>query len=226
MEKITWGIIGCGDVAEVKSGPGFQKAPNSTLLAVMRRDGIKAKDFAERHQVPQWSDDADDLLQSDQINAIYIATPPSTHFDYTVKALNAGKHVYLEKPMALSSLEARDICEAVALSENKLTLAHYRRMLPAFLKVKELIDKSAIGKVLLADVQILQPQKSNIIADTEESWRLDPNISGGGYFYDIGPHQIDLMRYFFGAFARIEGLSGMAGSEPLGGRHCKWYNGF
>ncbi len=215
MEIIKWGIIGCGDVAELKSGPAFQKIPSSELLAVMRRNIHKVEDFALRHEVPIWSNNAEDLLNNKEINALYIATPPSTHLKYALEALHSGKNVYLEKPMALTANEAGSIVEAVAQTNCKLTVAHYRRRLPAFVKVKELIEQNSIGKVLFADVQILQPKKSNMIADTEKNWRLNPEISGGGYFYDIAPHQIDLMYHYFGAFDKIEGFSSSENNKGL-----------
>lgn len=207
VKKIKWGILGCGDVAEVKSGPAFQKIPNSELVAVMRRDGAKAKDFALRHQVPNWYDNADDLLKDNNIDAVYIATPPSSHLQYALKALNAGKHVYLEKPMVLNTEEAVKICEAVKKSKNKLTVAHYRRRLPAFLRVKELLDSGAIGDVRFADIQVLQAAGTNMIARSDTNWRVDPSISGGGYFYDIAPHQIDLMCHYFGEYSSSSGYS-------------------
>ena len=215
MKLIKWGIIGCGDVAEVKSGPAFNKTENSELIGVMRRNGVKAKDFAQRHNVSFWTDNADDLLNNDDINSIYIATPPSTHLEYALKALSLHKNVYLEKPMALTSKEAEIIGEAVKSSRGKLSVAHYRRKLPAFIKVKELIDENAIGKILIADIQILQPKKSKLIANSEENWRLDPQVSGGGLFYDIAPHQIDLMYHYFGAFKNISGLSTSSTSEMV-----------
>lgn len=207
MEKVIWGIIGCGDVAEVKSGPAFQKAPNSQLYAVMRRNAEKAKDFALRHQVPLWYDRADDLLANPEINAVYIATPPSTHLELALEALRAGKHVYLEKPMTLNSREAEVLVEAVRTSDRKLSVAHYRRKLPAFLKVKELLEKEAIGAVRFADVKILQSEKPSLVANSEENWRVDPEVSGGGYFHDLAPHQLDLMVHFFGEPAKAEGFS-------------------
>lgn len=208
MKTVSWGIIGCGDVAEVKSGPAFQKAGNSALVAVMRRNGEKAKDFALRHRVPEWYDNAELLLKHPEINAVYIATPPDSHLKYTLQALEAGKDVYLEKPMTMSAKEAKALCEAVKSGSNKLTVAHYRRRLPAFIKVKELLDNQAIGKIRFADIQILQPPKSGIIAKSEVSWRTDPAVSGGGYFHDIAPHQIDLMVHFFGEYQDAAGFSG------------------
>jgi predicted dehydrogenase len=205
--KISWGILGCGDVAEVKSGPAFQKCENSQLLAVMRRNSAKAEDFARRHHVPLWYDDADELLQNKDINAVYIATPPASHLEYTLKAIKAGKDIYLEKPMTRTADEAQQILNALAKSNVKLTVAHYRRRLAAFLKVKELLKKNLIGNVRFAKIEILQPLKSDIIVETDENWRVDPELSGGGYFYDLAPHQLDLMADFFGPFESVQGFS-------------------
>lgn len=207
MEKVKWGIIGCGDVAEIKSGPAFQRSGNSQLLAVMRRNSQKARDFAERHEVSLWYDDVDKLLENKEINAVYIATPPASHLEITLKGIRAGKDIYLEKPMALDQNEALKIVEALKHTQVKLTIAHYRRTLPAFLKVKELLMKEIIGAVRLVDVQVLQPLHSDIVSDTEKNWRIDPAISGGGYFHDLAPHQIDLMYYFLGNYDHAEGFS-------------------
>ncbi|MEM9832786.1 MAG: Gfo/Idh/MocA family oxidoreductase [Bacteroidota bacterium] len=197
-KTIRWGIIGVGDVAEVKSGPAFQKVANSELVAVMRRNAEKASDFARRHQVPEWYNDATKMLEQADINAVYIATPPDSHLEYALMALEAGKDVYLEKPMAMSVEECQTINKAVAQSERKLVVAHYRRALPAFQKVKTLLEEGAIGTPKLALLRILQPAKSSIIAQTETNWRVQPEVSGGGLFHDIAPHQIDLMLNYFG----------------------------
>src|SRR3954452_10240835 len=101
MRTIRWGIIGCGDVTEVKSGPGFQKATGSALVAVMRRDGDKARDYARRHGVARAYDNADDLIQDPEVDAVYIAPPPSSHADLALRTSAAGKPCLVEKPMAL-----------------------------------------------------------------------------------------------------------------------------
>ena len=207
MHTVTWGIIGCGDVAEVKSGPAFQKIKNSEIVAVMRRDGKKAAAFAKRHQVPSWYDNAQELLENPTINSIYVATPPSTHLEYAVRALEAGKNVYLEKPMALSAAEAREIIYASKNTLGKITIAHYRRCLPSFSKVKELLDQKSIGDIRFVDLKLLQATDSGIIANTEDNWRLNPQISGGGYFHDLAPHQLDMMYYLFGDIAAYHGFS-------------------
>ncbi|MFK8060022.1 MAG: Gfo/Idh/MocA family protein [Polaribacter sp.] len=206
MNSINWGIIGCGDVTEVKSGPAFQKVNNSNLIAVMRRNGTKAKDFAERHKVPFWYDSVEDILNHPEINAIYIATPPSTHLEIAKQCLAANKFVYLEKPITINVNEAEQL-QQIVTENNKLVVAHYRRNLPAFQKVKELLDTNKIGKILLVDIQILQSKFNNIITKTEDHWRIKPEISGGGYFHDIGPHQIDLMYHYFGEIKNAQGFS-------------------
>src|SRR6185503_6177623 len=125
MEKIKWGIIGCGDVTEVKSGPAFNKVANSELVAVMRRDAEKAKDYANRHKVPKWYSDADKLINDPEINAIYIATPPSSHEEYTLAAIQAGKQVYVEKPMTVTASSALKMAKAAEENNIKLVVAHY-----------------------------------------------------------------------------------------------------
>ncbi|WP_199118484.1 Gfo/Idh/MocA family protein [Pedobacter sp. ASV28] len=207
MNEIKWGIIGCGDVTEVKSGPAFNKVPHSQLVAVMRRDAHKAADYAKRHHVPKWYSRATDLIHDPEVNAIYIATPPLQHEAYTITALAAGKPVYVEKPMAIDSASAKRMTEASNQYGVKLTIAHYRRAQPLFLKIKSLLEEKIIGDVLFVDLKMLQPKASNIIANTAENWRLNPAISGGGLFHDLAPHQLDLMLYYFGQVQHFNGLS-------------------
>lgn len=207
MEEINWGIIGCGDVTEVKSGPAFNKVPNSRLIAVMRRDAEKAKDYATRHKVPKWYVNADELINDPAINAIYIATPPSSHTEYALKAIAAGKSVYVEKPMALSYIDGKQMVDAANANGVKLVIAHYRRQQPFFLKIKSLIDKNSIGNIRLVNLSFLQPSNNDVIAKSTVNWRIDPSISGGGLFHDMAPHQLDLMLYFFGEVERFSGLS-------------------
>ncbi len=203
MNKITWGIIGCGDVTEVKSGPAFNLVPNSELAAVMRRDGAKAADYAQRHHVRKWYSNASDLINDDEINAVYIATPPAYHEAYTLEAFNAGKPVYVEKPMALDSAECTRMMEAAEKYSCKLSVAHYRRAQPKFLKILSLLKEKAIGDIVSADIHFSQAYQPG----TENTWRTNPAISGGGLFHDLAPHQLDLMLYFFGRPLMTEGNS-------------------
>ena len=208
MKKINWGIIGCGDVTEVKSGPAFNKVANSALVAVMRRDAVKAEDYARRHGVPRWYADADELINDPEVNAIYIATPPSSHEEYTLAAINAGKHVYVEKPMANNFGAACRMADAAAAKNSKLVVAHYRREQPRFKKIKELIRDKAIGEVLLTRLELSKrPLTTEEMADPKTAWRVDPAIAGGGLFHDLAPHQLDLMYYFFGPVQKVTGIA-------------------
>ena len=206
-EIINWGIIGCGDVTEVKSGPAFSKAPHSKLVAVMRRNAEKAKDYAMRHGVPKWYSDATALINDPAVNAIYVATPPLQHEAYAIQALQAGKPVYVEKPMALNAAAAEQMKQASEATGAPLCVAHYRRQQPLFLHIKSLIESGAIGTVRLVNLQFFQPHNNNVIAQTDEAWRTNPAVSGGGLFHDLAPHQLDLMLYFFGQPLSANGIS-------------------
>ncbi|TXK48892.1 Gfo/Idh/MocA family oxidoreductase [Pontibacter qinzhouensis] len=204
MQTIRWGIIGCGDVTEVKSGPAFQKIQHSELVAVMRRNGAKAQDYAQRHQVPTWYDKAEDLINDPKVDAVYIATPPSSHAAYARQVVAAGKAVYVEKPMALSYQESQAMLEASQQAQVPLFVAYYRRCLPSFLKVKELVEAGAIGKVRYVNVQLCQPPKPSL------DWRVRPEIAGGGLFFDLAAHQLDFLDYLLGP---IESAAGQAANQ-------------
>lgn len=208
MESIRWGIIGCGDVTEIKSGPAFNKVENSSLVAVMRRDAAKAKDYAQRHGVPKWYNDAQELINDEDVNAIYIATPPAFHEEYALSAINAGKPVYIEKPMTLHFASANMIGKVAREKKVKISIAHYRRGQPLFNKVKQLLEDKIIGDVRFAKLEFykkrLEKEALNI---PKVAWRVDPAIAGGGLFHDIAPHQVDLMYWFFGEIEKASGYS-------------------
>jgi len=185
MSNINWGIIGCGDVTEKKSGPAFNKVPDSKLVAVMRRDAVKAKDYAQRHHIAKWYSDADKMMAEADINAVYIATPPSSHLDYAISALSKGFNVYVEKPVTRNSAEAEQMAEAVKQSGQKLTVAHYRRAVPMFLHIKELLDSNIIGDIRTVQIRMWQARKPKLVADVATNWRVQPDVSGGGYFHDL-----------------------------------------
>lgn len=197
-KTVVWGIIGCGNVTEVKSGPAFNKVNNSRLHAVMRRDANLAEDYATRHNVPVWYSDADALLSDPEINAIYIATPPKFHEDYAVAALEKGKFVYVEKPVTVNVSACKRLVESVNKTNVKLVVAHYRRALPMFLKVKELVDKKLLGAIKSIRLVMHQPEETNVIVTSSFNWRVVPELSGGGLFYDLAPHQLDIIQYIFG----------------------------
>lgn len=207
FEKVRWGIIGCGDVTEVKSGPAFQKVKNSELVAVMRRTGELAKDYAERHHVPKWYDNADSLINDPDVDAVYIATPPGSHKEYTLKAAQAGKPVYVEKPMALNFAECQEMIAACKAAGVPLFVAYYRREMPRFLKIKELLEKNAIGDVRFVSTTQYQKASDDVKDPEKLSWRVQPEISGGGLYYDLASHTLDLLDFLLGPIKNVNGFA-------------------
>jgi predicted dehydrogenase len=214
-QPIRWGIIGCGDVTEVKSGPGFQKARGSSLVAVMRRNGELARDYAARHGVPKWTADAGALISDPEVDAVYIATPPSSHKQYTLLAAQAGKPVYVEKPMALSSADCDEMITACQKAGVPLFVAYYRRTLPRFIKVKELVEAGALGEVRYVTVELSQRPPEAPLTPEQIPWRLRPEISGGGHFMDLACHTLDFLDYVLGPIAQASGsASNLGGFYP------------
>ncbi len=206
MENIRWGIIGCGDVTEMKSGPAFRKVEGSELVAVMRRNGEKAKDYARRHGIAQWYDNADTLIHDPEVDAVYIATPPSSHAEYTIKVAEAGKPVYVEKPMALNYRECQQMIQTCKKAGVPLFVAYYRRQQPMFLKVKELVDSGTIGEVRLVTIELYRSPEENE-QGSNIHWHVLPEISGGGRFVDMGCHQLDFLDYVFGPVMSVQGMA-------------------
>jgi predicted dehydrogenase len=194
---IRWGILGCGDVTEVKSGPGFQKAAGAQLTAVMRRTAALAEDYARRHGVPKWYADADALIQDPDVDAVYIATPPGTHREYTLRVCAAGKPAYVEKPMARNATECDEMVAAFAAAKLPLFVAYYRRAQPRFLKVKEILESGVMGPITSMDYYYYDRRTHMQPGDTVP-WRLEAAAAGGGLLLDVGSHVLDLCDFFFG----------------------------
>lgn len=210
MDQVKWGIIGVGDVTEVKSGPAFAKVDGSELVAVMRRTGHLAADYAARHGVPKWYDDAQAIIDDPDVNAIYIATPPATHHVYTLAAARAGKPIYVEKPMATSFAECQEMVDAAKQAGVPLFVAYYRRMLPRFVKVREIIESGQIGDVLAVTTRFFQPMSSDMLADVKP-WRVVPKEAGGGLLFDLASHILDYLDYVLGPITTVHGHAGNQG---------------
>jgi predicted dehydrogenase len=213
MKTIDWGIIGCGDVTEVKSGPAFQKARGSQLIAVMRRNADLAQDYARRHGVPKWYDNAQALIHDPEVHAVYIATSPDSHCAYTLSAARAGKPVYVEKPMALNAAECQAMIAACQKADVPLFVAYYRRALPRFLKAKELVTSGLIGEVRFVEIMLAQPLQ--VYPPDQLPWRLRPEIAGGGLFVDLASHTLDFLDFVLGSVSRVSGFArNQAGAYP------------
>ncbi|MEZ6192048.1 MAG: Gfo/Idh/MocA family oxidoreductase [Phycisphaerales bacterium] len=209
---IRWGILGCGDVCEVKSGPGFQNANGSALTMVMRRTPLMAEDFATRHGVPNWTGDVDTLIEDPDVDAVYIATPPGTHCEYALKVCAAGKPCYVEKPMARSGAECNVMVKAFADAGLPLFVAYYRRQLPRFVKAKELVESGQLGEVRSVSYRwegVADPQR-------HPGWRVDAEQAGGGLFLDLGSHTLDILDYILGPLRNANGeAQNHAGLYPV-----------
>ena len=205
MDRVRWGIIGVGDVTERKSGPGFKQAERSELVAVMRRNGELAADYARRNNVPRWYDDADELINDPEVDAVYVATPPDSHKEYAVRVAQAGKPVYVEKPMARTALECEEMISACDAAGVGLFVAYYRRAMPRFATVKELLDSGRIGQLRAVTVRNERPGQADEAG--HGGWRVDPQVSGGGHFVDLGSHLLDLLDWLLGPVTHAAGVA-------------------
>ncbi|WPR76128.1 Gfo/Idh/MocA family oxidoreductase [Algoriphagus sp. NG3] len=205
--EVRWGVLGVGNVCEVKSAPAMNLIPHSKIEAVMRRSEAKVKDYAERHGVSKWYTSAIELINDPEVNAIYIATPPYAHLELAKLAAAAGKPVYVEKPMARTHAECMEMINVCEQAGVPLYVAYYRRELPHFLKIKELIDSAILGDIRSVHINLKQKPDASLITKVETNWRVDPELAGGGYFFDLASHQLDLMDFFFGKINHAHGFA-------------------
>lgn len=203
---LAWGIIGCGNVTERKSGPAFNKVAGSRLVAVMRRDAALAQSYAERHGVPRWYADADALINDPEVNAVYIATPPDSHHFYALKVAAAGKVCCVEKPMAPSHRECLQMTAAFEGAGLPLFVSYYRRSLPRFAQVKQWLDSGEIGDVRHVHWSFARTPNAADKAQTA-NWRTDPAIAAGGYFDDLASHGLDLLLHLLGEITSAQGIA-------------------
>lgn len=217
MEKLNivkWGFIGCGEVTEKKSGPAFEMIAGSEVVAVMSRDMKKAESYAKRHGIKKFYADAQELVDDPDVNAVYIATPPSSHATFAIMAMKAGKPAYIEKPLAASYNDCLRVNRISELTGIPCFVAFYRRYLPYFEKVRGIILGGDIGKILTVQIRFaVPPRELDYNSSKEMPWRLQPDIAGGGgYFYDLASHQLDILQYMFGPIIEAEGYcQNMAG---------------
>ena len=202
MKTIRWGMIGCGEVAEQKSGPALYRAANSQLVAVADRNRDRAEGFARRHGVGRWHDDAEAIFRAPDVDIVYAATMTESHKDLVLRAAAAGKAVLTEKPMAMTHADCLAMIDACRQAKVPLWVAYYRRALPRFLKVRELIESGAIGEPRMVVIRHFQR-----IPTPEQmkgpfwGWRLDPKRSGGGIFFEAVGHTLDILDYILGPIA-------------------------
>jgi 1,5-anhydro-D-fructose reductase (1,5-anhydro-D-mannitol-forming) len=207
MDKVVWGMIGCGNVTEIKSAPAFYKLENSCLQAVMCVHIENAKAYAFKHHVPEYYDDADKIIHNPLIDAVYIATPVKFHAPYAITAMEAGKTVYVEKPMALKYKDCIELKEVSKRTGSKLFVAYYRRSLEYFIKVKELLIENSIGTIQDVTVSLIKPPLEADYKKEKLHWRVLPELAGAGYFYDLSCHQFDILQFLLGTIKSAKGIA-------------------
>lgn len=203
---IRWGIIGCGNVTEIKSGPAFQKTEGFEIVAVMRRDAEKAADYAKRHGIKKHYSNADELINDPEVDAVYIATPPDSHKFYGLKVALAGKPCCIEKPLAPNYEDSVAIHTAFSTRNLPLFVAYYRRTLPRFEKIKSWLDENNIGKIRHVNWHFMRPP-STVDVSGAYNWRTDVDVASGGYFDDLASHGLDLFVHFFGDINQVSGVN-------------------
>ena len=206
LRHIRWGFIGCGEVTEKKSGPAFSLIDGSKVVAVMSRKAERAEAYARRHGIDRWYIDAQELLDDEEVNAVYIATPPSSHATYAIMAMKAGKPVYVEKPLAATYEECLRVNRVSKETGIPCFVAYYRRYLPYFIKVRKLVEEGRIGKIVGVQIRFAVPPRDLDYNRQQLPWRVQRDIAGGGYFYDLAPHQLDLLQELIGPITRASGF--------------------
>lgn len=207
MKKVKWGMIGTGSVTEVKSGPGFYKSKNSELYGVFNRNRDKAIDWAKRHGINKVYETIDEMLMDENIDAIYIATPPNVHKEYAIRCLEAGKIPYIEKPMAFNYNECQDILKVSKEKNIPVYVAFYRRGMEKYIKIKELLDEGVLGNIKYVEVRQIMKLEDSDLNREKLPWRVIPEITGGGKFIDMGVHVLDILDFFFGHINVAKGVA-------------------
>lgn len=203
---IRWGIIGCGNVTEVKSGPAYQLTLGFDLVAVMRRNTEKLVDYAQRHHIAKYYTNADQLINDAEVEAIYIATPPDTHKFYALKVAAVGKPCCIEKPLSPSYKESYAVYKAFQEKNIPLFVAYYRRSLPRFNQVKQWLNEKKIGSIRHIS-WTFSKAPNNLDVSKIYNWRTDAAIALGGYFDDLASHGLDLFVFLLGNIKEAKGIS-------------------
>ena len=192
-DRIGWGIVGLGRIAETEIAPAVNAAPNSTLAGVVSRTAAKAQEFAARHGAAAAYDDYRALLEDPSVDAVYIATPNALHADQVVAAAEAGKHVLCDKPLATTVADAERAVAACAAAGVRLGITFQTRRHEGMREIRDLLAAGGIGSVRLVQVELGPGRK------LPQNWRTDPGLAGVGVMNNLGIHAYDLLRFLLGA---------------------------
>lgn len=198
-KKVKWGVAGCGRFAENSFLPATKQARKSSVISLYSRDINRAKSLADKFGVQNSFDSYDEFLKSD-IDAVFISSPNAHHYEQVIKAANAGKNIFCEKPIALTSAQAEEMVKVCKKNNVLFAVNYVHRYHPLVIKAKELLLNQKLGKLVSIDVHF------NIDFPPDNNFRFKKDLSGGGALRDIGTHMIDLLRYFGGEIESINGV--------------------
>ncbi len=206
MNKLNWGLIGCGDIARKRVAPALRDLANSELVAVARAQADLAATFANEFGARRWYADWRELLDDDEIQAVYLATPVHLHAEQTIAAAEAGKHVLCEKPMALSVAECDRMIAACQLNGVQLGIAYYRHSYQVLHRIKTLLADGIIGRPVI--VQINAFERFDPAPDHPRHWFVKKELAGGGPMMDFGCHRIEVLLNLLGPIANVQSSVG------------------
>jgi predicted dehydrogenase len=206
VDVLNWGLIGCGDISRKRVAPAIRDLDNCRLIAVNRAHSDRAEQFAHEFGADRWYKDLKELLEDEEIKAVYIATPHNLHAEQTIAAAKAGKHVICEKPMALNAQECRRMIAACRTAGVRLSIAYYRHFYPVVSRVKQILESGEIGKVVLAEIRAFENFRPE--AEDPRSWFTRKRQAGGGPLMDFGCHRIEVLLNILGAVSKAWGSQG------------------
>jgi len=201
MNKLAWGLIGCGDIARKRIAPALRDLENCEFIAVSRERADLARSFAEEFGAQKAYQSWTDLISDDAIGAVYIATPVHLHATQAIAAIEAGKHVLCEKPMAMSVAECDQMIAAAHQNQVRLGVAYYRHFYPVVGRTKQLIASGEIGRPVIAQINAFE--FFDPAPDHARAWLLRKDRSGGGPMFDFGCHRIEVLMNLFGPVAEV-----------------------
>ncbi|MDQ3702139.1 MAG: Gfo/Idh/MocA family oxidoreductase [Chloroflexota bacterium] len=205
--RVGWGVIGCSDIVERRAGEAIAQQADSRLVAFHSRSRDRALAFARRFGATGEYDGADDdlsrFLARDAIDVVYIATEVDRHADLAIAAAAAGKHVLVEKPMALDAAQCQAMIAAASHHNVHLAVAYYVRFFEKSTIMKRVVDDGALGDVVRGNVRVVghyHPDPTD-----PKAWRVSAR-GGGNLLADIGSHRLDLLTHFLGHPQRVTGF--------------------
>ena len=200
---LGWGIVSTGRHPDQKIVPAMKLVEGNRVIGIYSRDKGRAEAFAQKHGPLRAYDSLEQLLKNPEVQAVFIASPNSLHALHTKMAAEAGKHVLVEKPMAVSVSEAEDMVNACRKSGVKLGVGFHLRHHPGHRRARQLIQKGILGSISLAQAQFFFPDKRGV-GDLPRrtglsQWWEDPAMTGGAYsIMGMGIHALDLLQFFLG----------------------------